>query len=95
MVVLVGAGVVFWPKPKPAGDEDIPEAILSQEKRFEMQRSLAAAEGFSNVGNYESAALNYAKVLREYDCNNREARRGLKAADDKLYEEVIAECSSK
>lgn len=95
LVVVVGAGVVFWPKPKPAGDEDIPEAILSQEKRFEMQRSLAAAEGFSNVGNYESAALNYAKVLREYDCNNREARRGLKAADDKLYEEVIAECSSK
>ena len=93
LAVVLGSGVVFWPKTTGTpGDSEVPEAILSQEQKREIQTALGAAEGFANIGNFEAAALNYARVLKDYDCNNREARRGLMAADEVLYKEIVAAC---
>lgn len=93
LVVVVGVGVAMWPGPsKPTGDGEVPEAILSTEQRRAVSDALLAAESFSRMERYEDAALNYVNVLTKYDCNNREARRGLKAVDPDLYEKTIAGC---
>lgn len=91
---VIGVGAMMWPKPKPAGgDEDIPEAILSTEQRLEVSKALTAAESFIKLENYDAAILNYVKVLEQYDCNNREARRGLQPLDEVKYKEIVAKCA--
>lgn len=95
LVVVVVVGVAMWPKGKTTDNSGIPEAILSVEQRTEMGKALAAAESFLNLGNYEAASTNYVKVLSEFDCNNREARRGLQGVDPDLYKKTVEACEAK
>lgn len=91
--VVAGLAFVLWPKPAPV--DEMPRAILSQEQIVEMTDSLAAASSMLRTGKAEDAAGLYEKVLREFDCNNEEARRGLRAADpgnDERYRKAIAKC---
>lgn len=91
--VVAGLAFVLWPKPAPI--DEMPRAILSQEQIVEMTDSLAAASSMLRTGKAEDAAGLYEKVLREFDCNNEEARRGLRAADpgnDERYRKAIAKC---
>lgn len=93
LVVVVGAGVVFWPKPKP--HSDIPKVILSAEQSFKVQQLLGAAAAMARNSLFETAADNYEQVLRDFDCSNEEARRGLKATDpgnEDRYRKAIAKC---
>jgi len=94
LVVVIGGGVAFWPKPNADGG-DIPEAILTQEQRLEVQTQLASAETNIRLSRFDEATLNYVKVLSELDCTNREARRGLQGVDPDLYKKTIAECEAK
>jgi serine/threonine-protein kinase PpkA len=93
LVVVVGAGVVFWPNQKP--DSDIPKVILSAEQSFKVQELLGAAAAMARNSLFETAADNYEQVLRDFDCSNEEARRGLKATDpgnEDRYRKAIAKC---
>lgn len=93
LLVVLGLGVVFWPKPAPK--EDVPRAILSQEQIIEMSDALAGATTMLRLGKVEDAAGLYEKVLLNFDCNNEEARRGLKSADPgntERYDAAIARC---
>jgi serine/threonine-protein kinase PpkA len=94
LVVVVGAGLAFWPKPN-SGDSDIPKIILSQEQAVKVQDLLGSAAAQTRLGNYEDAANNYEQVLLGFDCSSEEARRGLKATDpgnEKRYQDAIAKC---
>ena len=94
LVGVIAVGVTMWPKPTTGNsDADIPEAILSTEQRLEVSRALSAAESFITYENYEAAILNYVKVLEQFDCNNREARRGLQPLDEAKYKEIVAKCA--
>lgn len=93
-VVGVVAAVILT-RPGPDADEDIPSVILSAEQSVKVQELLGAAAAQTRNENYEVAADNYEQVLREYDCSNEEARRGLKATDpgnDTRYKAAIAKC---
>jgi serine/threonine-protein kinase PpkA len=96
LVVVVGGGVVFWTKPQ-ADDSDIPKVILSAEQSVKVQALLGSAASQTRLENYEVAADNYEQVLRDFDCSNEEARRGLKATDpgnEQRYRDAIAKCAS-
>lgn len=88
LVVVIGGGVVFWPKPK----SDLPEVILNAQQQVEVQDKLAAARAMLRNGNGESAAELYYTVLKDFDCTNEEARGGLKGSDPTRYEEAISAC---
>jgi serine/threonine-protein kinase PpkA len=88
LVVVVGGGVAFWPKPK----SDLPEVILNAQQQIEVQDKLAAARAMLRIENTEGAAALYYTVLKEFDCTNEEARGGLKGSDPTRYEEAIAAC---
>lgn len=93
LVVVAGLAFAFWPKPQPV--DEVPRAILSQEQMVEMSDALTAASAMIRTGNAEGAAGLYEKVLSQFDCNNEEARRGLRAADpgnDDRYRKAIAKC---
>jgi hypothetical protein len=69
--------------------------ILSAEQSVKVQYLLGSAAAQTRLEKYEDAANNYEQVLRDFDCSNEEARRGLKATDpgnDKRYENAIAKC---
>ncbi len=65
---------------------------LTIEQRQEVQDLLAAATSFQRIGNHEQATDNLVKVLRDYDCTQEEARRGLKALSPDQAAEIIGEC---
>ncbi|MBK9658110.1 MAG: serine/threonine protein kinase [Rhodanobacteraceae bacterium] len=88
LVVVIGGGVVFWPKPK----SDLPEVILNAQQQVEVQDKLGAARAMLRNENTEGAADLYYKVLKEFDCTNEEARGGLKGSDPTRYEEAISAC---
>ena len=92
LLIVALAAALIWPKAKgPAGD--IPQVILTGEQRVEKQKSLSAATSFMNGGNTEAAAINFEKVLKEYEPCNNEALLGLKAtASVELYESYRAKC---
>lgn len=94
-LAVVVAGYVFT-RPKPSGgDEDIPKVILSAEQAVKVQDLLASAAAMTRNSLFETAADSYEQVLRDYDCSNEEARRGLKATDpgnDSRYRSAIAKC---
>jgi hypothetical protein len=96
IAAIVAAAVVFWPREKPDNpDRDIPAIILSQEKAIEMQDKLAAANAFLRNGNSDMAAQNFETVLKDYDCTNEEAQRGLRTADpgnEERYRAAVAAC---
>ena len=68
------------------------EPVLSMEVVTLIRDRLAAAEAMVRMGKYQDAENVYALVLSEYDCGNKEARNGLRAANPKRYEETIANC---
>lgn len=88
LVVVVGAGVAFWPKPK----SDIPQVILDAQQQVEMQDKLLAARAMLRNENPEGAANLYYSVLKDFDCTNEEARGGLKGSDPTRYEDAISAC---
>ena len=88
LVVVIGGGVAFWPKPK----SDLPEVILNAQQQVEVQDKLGAARAMLRNENTEGAADLYYKVLKEFDCTNEEARGGLKGSDPTRYEEAISAC---
>ncbi len=98
IVAIIAAAGVFWPREESAqtdADRDIPAVILSQEKLIEMSEKLSAATSQMRFGNMEDAANNFETVLKDYDCTNEEARRGLRTADpgnDARYRAAIAAC---
>ena len=42
---------------------------------------------------YDSARDAFIKVLKEYDCTNREARSGLRVLDPEKLNELVARCN--
>lgn len=93
LVVVASLAFALWPRPTPV--DEVPQAILSQEQMVEMTDALTAASSMIRLGNAEGAANLYEKVLSQFDCNNEEARRGLRAADpgnDERYRKAIAKC---
>ncbi len=95
-LVVVGSGVMFWPKPQ-SDDSDIPKVLLSAEQSVKVQNLLGSAAAQTRGENYEVAADNYEQVLRDFDCSNEEARRGLKATDpgnEQRYRDAIAKCAT-
>lgn len=94
-ILAVVVAAMILTRPGPDADEDIPSVILSAEQSVKVQELLGAAAAQTRNENYEVAADNYEQVLREYDCSNEEARRGLKATDpgnDTRYKAAIAKC---
>lgn len=65
---------------------------LTIEQRQEVQDLLAAATSLQRIGNHEQATDNLIKVLRDYDCTQEEARRGLKALSPDQAAEIISAC---
>lgn len=68
-----------------------PEALairsspLSGADQSQVQNMLAAGNAYLRLQNRDAAAAVYERVLREFDCANEEARRGLEAiAPDRL-----------
>ncbi len=96
IVGIIAAAAVFWPRPDPSDpDRDIPKVILSQEKAIEMADKLAAANSFMRAGNMEYAAVNFEDVLKNFDCTNEEAQRGLRTTDpgnETRYKDAVAKC---
>jgi serine/threonine-protein kinase PpkA len=88
LVVVVGGGIAFWPKPK----SDLPAVILNAQQQIEVQDKLAAARAMLRIENTEGAADLYYTVLKEFDCTNEEARGGLKGSDPTRYEDAISAC---
>jgi len=93
--VVIGVGVVIWPKGQGDADQDIPQVILSAEQSVKVQDLLGSAAAMGRNTLFDAAADNYEQVLRDYDCSNEEARRGLRATDpgnEKRYRDAIAKC---
>ena len=88
LVVVVGAGVVFWPKPKVS----TPKAVLDAVKRSEMVDKLSAARTMLKLGNPDGAAELYEIVVEDYDCTETEAREGLRGTNKDRYEQLLKDC---
>lgn len=67
-------------------------ALLDAGQRREVQRLLAAAEGFGNMDKIDEAEDLYLKVLEEFDCNDREARRGLAVTNPEKLQSIVDNC---
>lgn len=99
-LLLLMLAVVFWPKGEPdlpngtrPAPEPEPTVELSVEERLEVQKQLDAAVSFQNMQQYDSARDAFIKVLKEYDCTNREARSGLRVLDPEKLNELVARCN--
>lgn len=53
---------------------------------------LAAAQSFARLRNFDTAEELYVQVLTQYDCTNREARRGLEGLNPTKLNELLARC---
>lgn len=94
-LALVVIAVILFGGQQQGGDSDLPQALLSAEQQVEMSDKLAAATSMVRIGNTDGAAGLYEQVLKDFDCRNEEARRGLKATDPgntQRYNDAIAKC---
>ncbi len=97
VAVLAGAGGYFGLVKKTPiggnGTQSPTEMSLGQiERATKMQDLLAAANTFARIQNYEMAEDRYAQVLRDFECTNEEARRGLTAINPQKLAEIVAGC---
>ena len=88
LVVVIGGGVAFWPKPQSTS----PKPVLDAVKRAEMVDKLSAARTMLKLGNTDGAAELYEIVVDKFDCTESEARDGLRATSPDRYERLLKEC---
>jgi len=96
--VLIAAAAGGWIafKPKPAAittGTATTQTLAEIEKATKVQDLLAAANSFARNKIFDMAEDRYIQVLRDLDCSNEEARRGLSAINPTRLQELTAGCN--
>lgn len=96
--VLIAAAAGGWIafKPKPAANTTgtaTTQTLAEIEKATKVQDLLAAANSFARNKIFDMAEDRYIQVLRDLDCSNEEARRGLSAINPTRLQELTAGCN--
>ncbi len=84
VTATIGGYTVTRPSSKPAK--------LLPAQRLEINNLISASVSLANLGNFDQAIDNYAKVLEEYDCSNEEARAQLEVLDPDRYRSIVSKC---